>query len=129
MEWLFHSRPWRKMHGRKIIAVAAAFTSLTGCGSSTNAPAAGSPPIAAKPDVIVTLDGARHACVVALYTEAQGSAISCDDIVPFMRDELRLPNGAIYDIRATPDIAAAQRDKVDASLKGAGYRFIGGTQR
>jgi hypothetical protein len=109
----------------KITALTAAFISLTGCGSSTNAPTSVSSPTAPKPDVVVTVDGARHACVVALRSEAQGSIIPCDDVVPFVRDELRLPSGSIYDIRTTPDVPAAQMAKVEASLKGAGYRFSG----
>ena len=108
------------------IAVTAVFVALAGCGSSTNTPATGSAPIAARPDLIVTIDGVHHACVVALYTEPQGSSIACDDIVPFVRDELRLASGSGYDIRTTPDVDPAQRAKVESSLKGAGYRFIGG---
>jgi hypothetical protein len=108
----------------KITVLTAALISLTGCGSSTNAPA--SPPVAAKSDVVVTVDGVRHACVVALHSEAQGSIISCDDVVSFVRDELRLPSGSIYDIRTTPDVPAAQMAKVESSLNGAGYRRIGG---
>ncbi|MGC1520285.1 MAG: hypothetical protein WA803_01990 [Steroidobacteraceae bacterium] len=99
---------------------------LAGCGSSTNTPAAGSAAIAAKPDVIVTIDGVHHACVVALSSEPQGSSVACDDIVPFMRDELRLAGGSTYDLRTIPEVDAAQKAKVESNLKGAGYRFIGG---
>jgi hypothetical protein len=104
---------------------------LAACGQPANtsgpAPApAAPPPIAAKPDVIVTLDGARHDCLVALYSEAQPNIISCDDVVAFVRDELRVPSGSIYDIRADSNSDAAQRTKVEASLKGAGYRYIRG---
>jgi hypothetical protein len=107
---------------RKFIVLTAAYISLAGCGSSTNAPTSASSPSAAKADVIITVDGARHACVVALHSEAQGSIISCDDVVSFMRDELRVPSGSICDIRTTPGVDAAQVAKVEASLKGAGYR-------
>ena len=110
--------------------VTAASVLLVSCGSSTQAPASESPPIppplADKPDVIVTFDGARHACVVALYSEPQGSAIPCAELVPFLRDELRLPSGAIYDIRTIPTFDAAEMTKTAAGLKDAGYRFIGG---
>jgi len=101
---------------------------LAACGQSekTPPPLPPAPPIAAKADVIVTLDAGGHDCKVALYSEAQGSTISCDDVVPFVRDELRVPSGAIYDIRQSPDGGAAEMAKVEASLKGAGYRFIGG---
>ena len=108
----------------------AASVLLLGCGSSTRAPAPESasipPPLADKPDVIVTFDGARHACVVALYDEPQGSAIACAELIPFLRDELRVPSGAIYDIRTIPTFDAAEMAKTAASLEGAGYRFIGG---
>jgi hypothetical protein len=96
---------------------------LGGCGqSATPVP----PPIAAKADVIVTLDGKQHACVVSLYSEAQGSIVPCDDIVPFLRDELRVPSGAIYDIRTIAHVDDAEMAKIGTNLKGAGYRFIGG---
>jgi hypothetical protein len=121
--------PTTSMGSRKIIVLSAAFVALTSCGSSTNAPTSVSPPTGAKPDVVVTVDGARHACVVALHSEAQGSIISCDDVVAFVRDELRVPSGSIYDIRTTPDVPAAQVAKVEASLNGAGYRVSGGSQR
>ncbi len=112
--------------------VTAASVSLLSCGSSSQAPATAtdSPPVppqlADKPDVIVTFDGARHSCVVALYSEPQGSAIPCAELIPFLRDELRLPSGAIYDIRTIPTFDAAEMTKTAASLKDAGYRFIGG---
>jgi hypothetical protein len=110
----------------RVLLVSTAFiVSVTGCGSSGGGTAS-SPPIAAKPDVIVTLDGEHHGCVVALYTEAHGSAISCGDVVPFVKDELRLPRGAIYDIRTIPDVDQAEISRVGAALDDAGYRFIGG---
>jgi hypothetical protein len=99
----------------------AASVLLVSCGSSTQ-----TPPLADKPDVVVTFDGVRHACVVALFSEPQGSAIPCAEIVPFLRDELRLPSGAIYDVRTIPTFDAAEMTKTAASLEGAGYRFIGG---
>src|ERR1700692_380440 len=114
---------------RAMLASALGLVALAGCGQPGNTPApaaAAPPPIAAKPDVIVTLDGTRHDCLVALYSEEQGSIISCDDVVAFVRDELRVPSGAIYDIRTAPEIDEAQRSKVEAGLKIAGYRFIRG---
>ena len=76
--------------------------------------------------MIVTVDGKRHACVVALYSEAQGSTISCEDVVAFVKDELRLASGSIYDIRANSDADETVRAGVESSLTGAGYRFFGG---
>jgi len=117
------------LRARAALSSALVLVALAGCGQSANTPAPAAPvppPIAAKPDVIVTLDGTRHDCLVALYSEAQGNIISCDDVVAFVRDELRVPSGAIYDIRSGSNIDEAQRTKVEASLKGAGYRFIRG---
>ena len=111
---------------RAVIASTAVFTLLSGCGPSANTPVPPPPPIAARPDVIVTIDGKHHACVVALYSEAQGSTISCDDVIRFVRDELRLASGSIYDIRTDSDADQAVMAGVGASLTGAGYRFIGG---
>jgi hypothetical protein len=93
---------------------------LAGCGPSAD------PKIAEKADVTITVDGKRHACVVALYKETQGNSIPCADVVPFLRDQLRLQSGSIYDVNIIPGIDAAQMAGLGASLKGAGYRFIGG---
>ena len=104
---------------------------LAACGSSTNAPAPHAPAqttpsLVAKPDVIITVDGVQHACVVALSSEPQGNLIPCADVAPFLRDELRVPNGAVYDLRTTPPVDKAEVLKVHADLKNAGYAFIGG---
>lgn len=95
---------------------------LAACGPSVNAPDSAPPPVAAKPDVMVTLDGEHHTCIVALTSEAQGSAVPCEDIVPFVRDELRVPSGAIYDLRTIPKVEQAEVGKLEANLKAAGYR-------
>jgi hypothetical protein len=110
---------------RAVFASAVGLVLLMGCGKSASTPPP-APPIAARPDVIVTLDSERHTCVVALYSEAQGSAISCDEVVPFVRDELRVTSGSIYDIRAIPIVDKAEMARVEASLQAGGYRFIGG---
>jgi hypothetical protein len=109
-----------------LIACAATLILLDGCGGSSDNSAAAVAPIAAKPDVIITIDGKQHACVVALYSEEHGSAIPCDDLVRFLRDELKVQSGSIYDMRTIPVISEAEMTGVAASLKSAGYRFIGG---
>jgi hypothetical protein len=96
---------------------------ISGCGSAEKTVP---PAIAAKPDVIITIDSARHTCLVALYTEALGSAVACDEVIPFVRDEMRVASGSIYDLRTTPGVDEAQTSKVESSLNSAGYRFIGG---
>jgi len=83
---------------------------------------------AEKPDAIVTIDGVRHACVVALRNEEQGSTVPCSDVAAFLRDELRLASGSSYDVRTVPDVDAAEVTRVDAGLKAAGYRSIGGSR-
>jgi hypothetical protein len=109
----------------KRVAIICAPLVLFGCGSS-NSPEPVSAAIAAKPDVIITFDGERHSCVVALFSEAQGSLVPCAVIIPFMRDELRLANGSIYDTRTIAKVDEAEVAKTTQSLKDAGYRFIGG---
>lgn len=94
---------------------------LAACGQSANTPAAPPPAVAAKADVIVTLDGAKRDCLVALSSEAQGSMISCDEVGAFVRDELRVPRGSKYDIRTVANVDAAKITKVEAGLKDAGY--------
>jgi type IV pilus biogenesis protein CpaD/CtpE len=110
----------------RAVLVAMFLVLLAGCGSSTNAPVPAPPAIATKPDVTITFDGERHTCVVALASEAQGSAVSCSEVVQFVRDELRLPSGSIYDIRTIPGINKTEIAGVGTRLNAAGYRFIGG---
>src|ERR1700742_3683805 len=98
---------------------------LCACGSGANGPAPAAP-IAAKPDVIITFDGENHTCVVALYTEPQGNTLPCADLVPFLKDELRLASGSIYDTRVTGKAGDADAAKTLRALNDAGYRFIGG---
>jgi hypothetical protein len=94
---------------------------LVGCGSS------GTPPkLAERPDVIITLDGKRHTCVVALEKEPQGSTVPCKEAVSFVKDELRVPGGSIYDIHTVANVDNAEIASVRDALNGAGYRFIGG---
>jgi hypothetical protein len=82
---------------------------------------------AERPDAIVTIDGVRHACVVALHNETQGSTVPCSDVAAFLRDELRLAGGSSCDVRTVSDVDAAEVTRVNASLKAAGYRLIGRT--
>jgi hypothetical protein len=108
---------------QKLITISTLFTLFVGCGPST---CTSTPKLAARADVIVTLDGIHHACVVALYTEAQGNSVPCGDVVAFVRDELRVPKGSIYDIRTIPEVKDEEIAAVGGKLKDAGYRFIGG---
>jgi hypothetical protein len=96
---------------------------LPGCGPSANAPGA---KIAERADVTITVDGKRHACIAALYKEPQGNNIPCADLIPFLKEQLRLPGGSVYDIQAVAVADAPEAAQVAASLKQAGYRFIGG---
>ena len=80
----------------------------------------------AMPAVVITFDGERHMCVVALSSEAQGSIVPCTDVVPFLRDELRLASGSIYDTRTIAKFDAAEIARTTQSLNAAGYRFNGG---
>ncbi|HEY3850764.1 MAG TPA: hypothetical protein VGL87_07335 [Steroidobacteraceae bacterium] len=111
---------------RAILASATALVAFAGCGKSTST--AESPRIASHPDVTVKFDGKRGKCMVALYGEAQGSAISCDEVVPFVKDELRLPPGSIYDVGAASGGDEAEVAKARANLNDSGYRFIGGSR-
>jgi hypothetical protein len=109
-----------------ILASTIVLVVLAGCGKSTGS--SESPRIASHPDVTVKFDGKRRKCIVALSSEAQGSTISCDEVVSFVKDELRLPPGSIYDVGATSGSDEAEVGKVRANLNDAGYRFIGGSR-
>lgn len=111
---------------RAMLIRGAVFASLAGCGSRSQTPTPAQPAIAEKAAVIVTFDGNQHACVVALSSEAQGSAIPCSDVFPFVKDELRLASGSAYDIRTIPDVDEAEMARVEAKLNEAGYRLVGG---
>lgn len=93
-----------------------------GCGASSGTP----PKLAERPDVIITLDGNRHKCLVALDKEPQGSIVACKEAVSFVKDELRLPGRSIYDIHTVANVGDAEIASVRAALDDAGYRFIGG---
>ena len=106
---------------RAILASTAVLILLTSCGQSARSPAPAAAPAASRADVTVTFDGKRRKCVVALSSEAQGSSIPCGDVVSFVREELRVPRGAIYDIRKIPDVDETEVAKVSADLNSAGY--------
>jgi hypothetical protein len=110
---------------RRILAISAPLL-LIGCGSSNNAAAPVTAAMTAHPAAIITFDGERHMCVVALSSEAQGSIVPCADLVPFIRDELRLASGSIYDTRTIGKFDAAEMAKTTQNLNDAGYRFNGG---
>ena len=110
---------------RAILASTTVLILLTSCGQSARSPAPAAPPAASRADVTVTFDGKRRKCVVALSSEAQGSAMSCGDVVSFVKEELRVPSGAIYDIRKIPDADESEVAKLRADLNNAGYRFVG----
>ncbi|HLW24843.1 MAG TPA: hypothetical protein VKT22_10830 [Steroidobacteraceae bacterium] len=103
---------------KKALRVGTCALALAGCGASSPAGHV------ASADVLVTFDGKRHACVVALKDEPQGSSVSCDEVVPFVRDELRLPSGAHYDTRTVASFDQATIARVEAGLKGAGYQPV-----
>jgi hypothetical protein len=107
---------------RAVLMPSMVLVALAGCGPSAKSPG---PSMPSKSDVIVTLDGEHHTCVVALKSEPQGSTVSCAEVVPFVRDELRLASGSTYDIRTIAMVDDLERAKVESDLKGAGYRFIG----
>jgi len=117
---------WVTIMPRCLFATNMVLILLAGCGPGAGTPVA--PKLAARADVIVTLDGARHTCLVALYNEEHGSAVPCGDVASFVREELRVPNGSIFDIRVIPDVKEEEIAGVGAKLKTAGYRFIGGRQ-
>lgn len=110
---------------RRVLAISVPLL-LIGCGSSNNAAAPVAAAMTAHPAAIVTFDGERHMCVVALSSEAQGSIVPCADLVPFMRDELRLASGSIYDTRKIGQFDAAEMAQTTQKLNDAGYRFNGG---
>jgi hypothetical protein len=47
-------------------------------------------------------------------------------VVGFVRDELRVPSGSVYDLRIAADSDPAQVTRVADALRGAGYRSLGG---
>jgi hypothetical protein len=108
---------------RTVIALIVVAALSSACGSSSGTSSAR---IAEKPNVTITFDGKRHACVVALSTEAVGNAIACADLIPFLSEQMRLQRGAVYDIQTIAPVDDAELAQAAAGLKHAGYRFIGG---
>jgi hypothetical protein len=106
----------------RIATLGAVFVALlAACGSSNDASAPAAPS-KAKADVTIRLDGVHHVCNVALPTEEHPSSIACADVAAFVRDELRVPSGAVYDLRADPQGEPSELTSISASLKNAGYR-------
>jgi hypothetical protein len=126
-ELIFHLPEGGFMGVARFGFVSLSLALLAACGSPSTDSAAPSPPIAVKSDVIVTFDGKRHACFVALPSEPQGSEVACKEIVSFVKDELRVPSGSVYEVRVIPDFDPAERAGVESALKDAGYRFAGGS--
>jgi hypothetical protein len=110
---------------RALLASTAVSILLTSCGQSSKGPAPAAASAASRADVTITFDGKHRKCVVALSSEAQGNSIPCGDVVSFVREELRVPSGAVYDIRKIPDVDDTEVAKVSADLNSAGYRFVG----
>lgn len=109
---------------RAIVAATTVLILLSSCGQSSKDPAPTGGPAASRADVTVTFDGKRHKCLVALSSEAQGSSVPCGDVAAFVREELRVPSGAMYDIRKIPDVDESDVAKVSADLNNAGYRRL-----
>jgi hypothetical protein len=99
---------------------------LAGCGQSSHAPTSTSPGAGVKPDVIVTVDNEHHTCLISKHSEPTGSTVGCADVVPFIRDELRVRDGSSYDIRGLAPVDEIETNKVRSALDGAGFRFVGG---
>jgi hypothetical protein len=110
---------------RTKLAAMAIVAVLPGCGSPTGTQSPTSGSVATSADVVITFDGQQHACVVALRSEEKGSTIACNDVVAFVRDELRVAKGSIYAIRIVPEVDGAQVTGVEAGLQSAGYRASG----
>lgn len=108
---------------RELCVAAAVLISLAGCGRSSNSPSS-PPPGAAKPDIIVTVDGEHHACVVTKYGEPTGSTIGCSDVVAFVKDELRVRDGASYELRSSSSADRVEANKIKAVLDGVGFQFV-----
>lgn len=104
-------------------AIGLAAGAAGGCGGSAQAPAAASPPGPSRADVVISYDGKRHRCIVALRTEKQGSIVPCGEVAAFVRDELRLAKGSTYEIAAGAD--EPELGGLGVGLDGAGYRLIG----
>jgi hypothetical protein len=109
------------MSAREAALIALIGTVLTACGASNDAGSPGSPS-KGHADVTVTMGDGPHVCNVALAQEAQASSVACGEVVAFIRDELRLPSGAVVELRADRTTDAGALAAVSASLNSAGYR-------
>lgn len=109
---------------RRLCMMTVVLALLAGCGRSSN-PTSSPPTAAAKPDIVVRVDGEHHACVVAKYGEPTGSTIGCADVVPFVRDELRVRDGSSFELRGPAAVDTVEANRVKAALDGAGFRCVG----
>jgi hypothetical protein len=113
------------MELRAIFLTISIAATLVGCGHSVPSPIQATSP-APTPDVIVTMDGPHHTCVVAKYNEMHSQAIDCTAVASYFRDELGLSGGTFYDLRTIPDVSEVDMTYLQASLGSAGYHLIGG---
>jgi hypothetical protein len=116
------------MHSKSIkspanaLMLVALCLTMAACGRSADDANPGN----VKADAVVTFDGARHACLVALSNESQGSEVPCGEVAQFLKDELRVQPGSVCALRVLKNFDQAELARVKSNLSAAGYKLTGG---
>jgi hypothetical protein len=77
-------------------------------------------------DALVTFNGPKNTCEVALRGSVSAQAMPSGEVVPYLVDEVKLPKGALFDIVTIPNVNVAEYEQVMAALKAAGYKRVPG---
>jgi hypothetical protein len=112
--------------GRAKLAALACCAVVLGCARPTVAPTDSSPADGTVPDAVITINGERHVCIVAVKDRSPDHWMACDAVVAFLQDEIKLRAGAVYDIRTVPDVDEADIHRLSKGLKIAGYHYLQG---
>ena len=78
-----------------------------------------------KADVLITFNGPKNICEVALVG-ATPKPLPCTQVVSYLVNDLKLPKGALFDVKTIPDVNVSEYESVMAALKTAGYNLTPG---
>ena len=79
-----------------------------------------------KPDFVLTFDGPRGNCRVALASQEGVEILPLSKVVGFLRTVPSISGASRFEVITIPDVDVAEYDAVLAGLKAAGYRMTPG---
>jgi hypothetical protein len=73
-----------------------------------------------KAEVVVILS--KNGCEVALADGTQRRTMACAEVVSYLTSTLKMPRGALFELKTIPDVDEAEFDRLRSGLKAAGYK-------